>query len=452
MIADIPPTKAVKPQIVTTSIQAPVANFNWKHYWYPIAFVRDLPNDRPYSFSLYDEPLVLFRDREGKLACLSDRCCHRPTRLSDGKVINGRVECSYHGWQYDAAGKCVSIPQLPATAKIPRAACVPSFLTVECQGIVWVWLGDPQAATPESIPTLGVLEELGFVHSDFMLDLPYDYTYLVENLLDPAHIYSSHSSTVGKKDLAQPLEMEIAESSDRRIYGKWRRTQGKNEHWHEIDCILPGMIHLTFNLGMPGKSFGLAYYCLPLGKGQCRVLVRIYRNFFAFMSKLVPRWLSHLLLNKVFEEDLPLLVGQQTQTERLGCSIKELYLPLQSCDLFAIAYRKWLDKVGADLPFYDGYATFKGGSSDLLDRQRHLQDRFSRHTSICQDCDRAHRIAIALKQLFIVIAIGFAALAIAIDGTSPYKLLSISASLLAVTLAVIAHHGKLKFEHSHKHF
>jgi phenylpropionate dioxygenase-like ring-hydroxylating dioxygenase large terminal subunit len=445
MIIDIPLTRAVEQQFATASIPDPTANFNWRHCWHPIAFVRDLPKERPYSFSLYDEPLVLFRDREGKLACLSDRCCHRPAKLSDGRVVNGKIECSYHGWQYDAAGKCVSIPQLSATAKIPRAACVRSFVTVERQGIVWVGPEDAQVAAEESIPTLAVLDEAGFVHSDFMLDLPYDYTYLVENLLDPAHIYSSHSGTVGKKDLAQPLEMEIIESSIGRIYGKWRRTQGANDRWHEIDCILPGLVHLTFNFGLPGKSFGLAYYCLPLGKGQCRVLVRIYRNFFTFMSTLIPRWLSHLLLNKVFEEDLPLLVGQQSQTERLGSSIKELYLPLKSCDLFAIEYRKWLDKVGASLPFYDGYSTSKGNSIDLPDR-RHLKDRFSRHTSICQDCHRAYRNAIALKQTLIVMAIGFAGLAIAIDGTSIYKLPSILASLLATALAAIVWHAEVKFE------
>lgn len=204
MIIDIPLTRAIEQQLATASIPDPTVNFNWRHCWYPIAFVRDLPKERPYSFSLYDEPLVLFRDREGQLACLSDRCCHRPAKLSDGRVVNGKVE-----------------------------------------------------------------------------------------------------------------------------------------------------------------------------------------------------------------------------------------------------YRKWLDKVGAGLPFYDGYFTSKGNSL-ALPAPQHLQDRFSRHTSLCQDCYQAYRIAIALKQTLIVMALGFAGLAIAIDGTSIYKLPSMSVSLLATTLAAIVRHVEVKFERSYE--
>jgi len=42
--------------------------FNWRHCWYPVPFVQDLPKNRSYSFSLYDEPLVLFRNQDGKLS------------------------------------------------------------------------------------------------------------------------------------------------------------------------------------------------------------------------------------------------------------------------------------------------------------------------------------------------------------------------------------------------
>lgn len=59
-------------------------------------------------------------------------------------------------------------------------------------------------------------------------------------------------------------------------------------------------------------------------------------------------------------------------------------------------------------------------------------------------------IAIALKQTLVVMAIGFAGLAIAIDGTSIYKLPSILASLLATALAAIIWHVEVKFERSYE--
>ena len=45
--------------------------------------------------------------------------------------------------------------------------------------------------------------------NDFQIDLPYDHSYLSENLLDPAHIPISHDATEGggKRENAQPYKM-----------------------------------------------------------------------------------------------------------------------------------------------------------------------------------------------------------------------------------------------------
>lgn len=48
--------------------------FNYRHCWYRICFVQDLPVNRPYSFSLYDEPFVAFRNKDDRVVCLIDRC------------------------------------------------------------------------------------------------------------------------------------------------------------------------------------------------------------------------------------------------------------------------------------------------------------------------------------------------------------------------------------------
>ena len=105
-------------------ISAVDEQFNWKQCWYPVTFLQDLPKNHPYSFSLYDEPLVLFRNQDGKLVCLTDRCPHRAAKLSDGQIIDGKIECLYHGWQFGTDGKCLHIPQLPKDAKIPATSCI----------------------------------------------------------------------------------------------------------------------------------------------------------------------------------------------------------------------------------------------------------------------------------------------------------------------------------------
>lgn len=40
----------------------------------------------------------------------------RLAKLSEGQLIDGRLECLYHGWQFEGEGKCVKIPQVPYVA------------------------------------------------------------------------------------------------------------------------------------------------------------------------------------------------------------------------------------------------------------------------------------------------------------------------------------------------
>ncbi len=436
-LSNLTPETAPSTAVLTTPLVEQA--FNWRHCWYPVAFLQDLPEDQPYGFSVYDEPFVLFRSQDEKLACLSDRCPHRAARLSDGQIIDGAIECLYHGWQFGADGQCVHIPQLEASAKLPTNACAPSFVVAQSQGLVWVWLGEAEAADLDSIPTLPDLNKPGFVHSDCVVDLPYDQTYLVENVMDPAHVSISHHGVKGGGDRknAQPLEMEVIENSVQGIRGRWRGANKPNGTWRDVAWFAPNLVLHTASLGDRGWTFGLALYTLPLGKGRCRIFSRGYRNFMRWGLRLKPRWLDHLNTNKILEQDLPLIVGQQAQIEQLGQSLEQLYLPLKTSDIFVIEYRKWLDKFGSSLPFYEGYSS--SVRTQVNEESNHCQtllDRFSRHTQICSSCSRAYRSTIRLKQTLAATAIGLAAVAIVTDG-SITEIVALSASLSAAAIAAV---------------
>jgi phenylpropionate dioxygenase-like ring-hydroxylating dioxygenase large terminal subunit len=441
-------TKEVVQKTTPASVSETTTVFNWKHCWYPVAFVQDLPVNVPYGFSLYGEPLVLFKTGQGQLACLADRCCHRTAKLSDGRVVGDNIECLYHGWQYDIKGRCVHIPQLPEATPIPANACARSLVVAECQGIVWIWAGEPEAADEQDIPTLAILDKPGFVCSDFMQDLPYDQSYLIENVIDPAHADISHDGTQGKRQHAQPLEMDIIESSVRGIQGRWRGTRKPNEVWQSVEFVAPNLVNYTFNLGKADWLVGLAFYSLPLDQGRCRVLVRGYRNFFLWGWILKPRWLTHLKLNKTFEQDLPLIVGQQESVAGSGCHLKDLYLPLKTSDVFAIEYRKWLDRFGSTLPSYEGYSNRNSSRVEALARPSLLFDRFWRHTRLCHACKQTYQRVSALQSLCVTLAIILAAIAIALDSTPSQTFLTVLASLAATVLAFVLHHFKTQFEHS----
>ncbi|NES84100.1 MAG: Rieske 2Fe-2S domain-containing protein [Moorea sp. SIO2B7] len=422
--------------------------FHWRDCWYPIVFMQDLPKNRPYSFSLYDEPLVLFRNQDGRLGCLSDRCPHRAAKLSDGQIIDGKIECLYHGWQFGTNGECLHIPQLPAQAKIPSNSCVKSFQVIERQGIVWLWAGESEKADQNSIPILADLDKPGFAHSDKISELPYDQSYFIENVLDPAHLHFSHDGSQGNREKAQPLEMEIIESSIKGFQGRFRDTKGSHQFWRNMDFWAPNLVSFRFSLEQKGWDFGLALYSMPLGKGKCRVLTRSYRNFFTWKVKLTPRWLIHLGQNKILEEDMPLVIGQKEQIERLGQSLKDLYLPLNTSDIFVIEYRKWLDKFGYFLPFYQGYSTSHNVETDNFSHHDVPLDRYKQHTQLCSSCNRAHKVINRVKHILVGVAIIMAAFAIVIDNYE-MKIVAVSAAIMAVVLAAIAHKLKTHFERSY---
>ena len=102
-----------------------------------------------------------------------------------------------------------------------------------------MWHYQGKLADIDRIPTLDVLDKPGFVYTDYMVDLPHDQTYLIENLLDPDHVSISHHGSQGNRKNAQPLEIEIIESSVQRIRGRCRGTQNPNEVWKYVDFIAP---------------------------------------------------------------------------------------------------------------------------------------------------------------------------------------------------------------------
>ena len=91
-----------------------------RNRWYVAAWANELDGG-PLGRTVMDEPVVFFRGGNGKVAALEDSCAHRYMPMSHGRVIDGCIECPYHGLVYDATGACVKVPgqaQVPDPARI----------------------------------------------------------------------------------------------------------------------------------------------------------------------------------------------------------------------------------------------------------------------------------------------------------------------------------------------
>src|SRR5437879_12537912 len=80
-----------------------------RNYWYPILQSSELGSDKPVGVRALNEGLVVWRDSEGLPGVLTDRCAHRAAKLSVGRVLDGNLQCAFHGLLYDRFGNCVLI-------------------------------------------------------------------------------------------------------------------------------------------------------------------------------------------------------------------------------------------------------------------------------------------------------------------------------------------------------
>jgi 5,5'-dehydrodivanillate O-demethylase len=111
-----------------------------RRYWWPIWFEEKIEK-KPIPIRLLGEEFVLFRDGTGALGLLDHICAHRRASLHLGRVEERGIRCCYHGWLYDAAGRCVEMPAEPPGSRLHeevRQRAVPLQLAA---GIVFAYLG-----------------------------------------------------------------------------------------------------------------------------------------------------------------------------------------------------------------------------------------------------------------------------------------------------------------------
>jgi len=473
-------TESLSSSSLTQQQQLP---YNWKDQWYALTYANYVPSPSESAevtpAAVFGHPLVLWRssrddDKNGVIHCADDVCPHRAAALSEGRVRDGKLECYYHGWQFGgAAGACSFIPQLASNATIPKAACLKMRDCRIVEGIVWVWMGDmpPTKDVPKQGDGLDLLtgERAGFILNDFQIDLPYDHSYLVENLIDPAHIPISHDRTPGggRRENAQAYDMVVDPDSitDTGFTGRYRteRQQQQGDGYIEVQYQAPGIIRQQ---GFPrGKNstiqFGAALHCMPLSLGRSRLLFRAYFGGLPPMAnwiiKAKPEFLRNLNSCKILEQDAGLITTQEDYFKRRpDRRLKDDFLLLQSSDVFVKTYRQWLDRVGHGMPWFQGLAKRSDNVDDhltgfvappALDPMFHragnyLETRYHRHALHCPTTRKAlarvqlgKKIMMSVTIFSVAASCGMASSSVTLSSSS--KLVNIFQRALMVLVPMI---------------
>jgi len=178
--------RAAAPAAAPAMAQVRRAPINPNH-WYAVALSTEV-TQQPKGVVLWHEPIVLYRDTQQRIQALEDRCPHRQVRLSHGEVHGDQIECVYHGWQFDAEGKCVDIPYLSEKQRLPNCR-LRTYPVQEQDGFVWVYPGDLEVLQSQNIQPLSLPEwdHLNYIASVAPIDVNAHFSFLIENLMDMYH-------------------------------------------------------------------------------------------------------------------------------------------------------------------------------------------------------------------------------------------------------------------------
>ncbi len=182
-----------------------------RNAWYVAAWADSIAEGPLVARTIMDEPVVLYRKADGGVAAIEDRCPHRFAPLSMGKVVGGdRLQCPYHGLEFDGSGACVRNPH--GTKNIPPRARVKSYPVVEKHKAIWIWMGGA-SADPAKIPDFGVLDNVPELHTTKRdsIVIKANYQLIIDNLLDLSHTSYLHEGILGNADT---VESEITVELD----------------------------------------------------------------------------------------------------------------------------------------------------------------------------------------------------------------------------------------------
>lgn len=191
--------KRVRPR--SKPIPAEGENGVFSESWFPVCMSKELPQGKIVGRPFLDGRVVIFRGDDGIARVFSAYCPHVGADLAAGKVVDNRIQCAFHRWEFNTDGWCekTGLGDPP-----PKTACLYKFHTVEKFGLVWAFNGDepwweiPDYPDPE--------DEIEFMLDYDVPPLPVDPWVVCANTPDWQHLQAVHRLQFDHKWLYDKIE------------------------------------------------------------------------------------------------------------------------------------------------------------------------------------------------------------------------------------------------------
>ncbi|MET4575934.1 aromatic ring-hydroxylating dioxygenase subunit alpha [Ottowia thiooxydans] len=340
-----------------------------RNVWYVAMWSENLRQESMEHRVLLEEPVVFFRNEEGQPVALFDRCPHRLVPLHMGKLCaGGRIECGYHGLQFDQTGQCVHNPH--RSGRIPSQAKVKSYPLVEKHSLIWIWMGD-KPADKSLIPDFHVLDAgspLPVSKRD-CIKMEVGFGLIINNLLDLSHAAFLHKGILGNEHTAA-AEIGVEERGDT-IYVRrenknvppptlfdmlFQRNGASVDLWNEIRCDAPGNFLNDVSVRSPNapRESGTGIFGTHFLTPETRTST--YYHFAAARQNPLPfpsgqeaqiqQTLAELRRYAFEQQDEPMMLAQQREIQRAGGeeAVKPMLLEI---DAGPVRYQRVFERLKA---------------------------------------------------------------------------------------------------------
>jgi len=348
--------------------KAMVSGTYLRNAWYVAAWADDLADGQVLGRTILQAPIVLYRTSNGDVAALEDRCPHRFAPLHMGKVVKGdRIQCAYHGLEFDGSGACVLNPH--GNKAIPSRARVRSYPVIEKHKAIWVWMGD-QTADPAKVPDFSVLDNVPEMHTTKRdgFTIRANYELIVDNLLDLSHTSFLHEGILGNADT---VESDITVELDGYdvIVGRlahnaeppgmnalmWPSVPDRVDKYTKIRWMAPSTLRLVTGICLPGANpeTGTGYHAIHLLTPESDRTTHYFFTAVRYNVMTTDDKLNREIQDKIakmrrfaFEEqDAPVIEAQQRIVDDSAEPLEPLTLAI---DVGPVRYKTILQKLIAN--------------------------------------------------------------------------------------------------------
>ncbi|MGI9318774.1 MAG: aromatic ring-hydroxylating oxygenase subunit alpha [bacterium] len=276
------------------------------------------------SFSLFDQDILVVRDRDGKLRAMFNVCQHRGHRLVEGSGNKRLLVCPYHAWSYDLDGALKAAPNSGSVAGFNAAnICIPQIRLEVFLGFVFINLNPECEPMGQCYP--GVKEEISALCPDITeqkfafehsVDEGCNWLIAVENYNECYHCKVAHPDFA--KGVIDPASYGVLPFGEGQVLNHSSMPSQSDEAWYDVSgsdyasyFLWPSTSIQIYPVGMVNS-----YYWRPLHVAD----VRVHRGWFSADGNVdeVLQKVIDLDRETTFAEDLVLVKNVQRGIQSKG--------------------------------------------------------------------------------------------------------------------------------------